>query len=271
MKTLIIGGSGFLGSALAESKDLGEIHSTFFTNPAKSHIFLDLSKRESIIDVLEKTKPDVVIHCGGLTDTDYCEKNKELALKVNVNGTKDLVNSFTGKLIYFSTDYVFDGKNPPYDENAEPNPLNHYGKTKLMAEKVVLARGENLVVRVAGLYGINTENNKFLNRLMGKQIINAHSNLFSTPTYIDDIITNLPYLLKTTGILHLTGKESVSRYNFVKKAADYLGFETEVIPTVYCPSLTLARRPQNTSLRSTTELKTTALDDAFREIKEKLK
>ena len=162
MKTLIIGGSGFLGSKLVGSLN-GSSQSTYHQNRIfLDQIQMDLADKASIRNCLAETKPDVVLHCGGLTNTDFCEANQDLANRVNCFGTEALLKEFDGKIIYFSTDYVFDGEHAPYDEKSQPNPLNHYGKTKLAAERVVLDKPQNLVVRVSGLYGFNGNNNRFL-------------------------------------------------------------------------------------------------------------
>lgn len=264
MKTLIIGGSGFLGSRLADAMN-GNCQSTYYKNRVFLNQFqLDLGDTISIQRCFDETKPKVIIHCGGLTDTDFCETNQDLATKTNVSGTEGLANSFDGKIIYFSTDYVFDGESAPYDENSQPKPINHYGKTKLAAEEIVLGKPQNLVVRVSGLYGFNRNNNRFLDRLKNNRVIHASQDYVSTPTYIEDIARAIPEFIDMSGILHFTGEQPFSRYDFAKLAVESLRLNTKI---VIQESNGTARRPKDSSLVSIYSLRKTQIDEAFREIR----
>lgn len=265
-KYLIIGASGFLGSFLYNS--LNEkgitVSGTCFQNKKDDLHYLNLENFDSIHKVIKNAKPDIIIHIGGLTDTDYCEANQSLASKVNCFGTNELMNHFDGKIIYFSTDYVFDGDSAPYDENSQPNPINHYGKTKLTAEKIVLSDPNNLVVRVSGLYGFNKQNNRFLEGLRKNKIIRASPKLISTPTYIEDIVRVVQDFMQMSGILHFSGEQPFSRYDFAKLAVERLGFDTKVVAQ---ESNSIARRPKNSSLRSVYNLRKTPVDEALKEIR----
>lgn len=264
MRTLIIGGSGFLGSKLAETLN-GSSQSTYHSRPLFSgQVNLDLSASDSIRKCLADTRPEVIFHCGGLTNTDFCESNQDLASRINVSGTSKLLNGFDGKIIYFSTDYVFNGENAPYDENSQPNPINNYGKTKLAAERVVLDKPQNLVVRVSGLYGFNGNNNRFLDGLRNSRVITASQEFVSTPTYIEDIARAVPEFMDMSGILHFTGKQPFSRYDFAKLAVESLGLNTKVVAQ---ESNGIARRPRNSSLVSVYSLRKTPIDEALKEIR----
>ena len=287
MRTLVIGGSGFLGSGLRlclntqcrvaikhegstkYSYPNGPYYTYHHTKLFEDQLHLDLTRSSSIKKCLAKTKPDAIVHCGGLTDPDFCEAYPNLATKVNVSGTKALLEAFGGKLIYFSTDYVFDGENPPYNEKSQPNPLNHYGKTKLLAEELVLKNPQNLVVRVAGLYGFNNHNDRFLGRLRNQRVVEASSTLYSTPTYLEDIAGSIQDFLKMSGLLHFTGEQSFSRYEFLKKAVKSLGLSTEILP--WESRDMIAKRPKNSSLISVHRFKKTLADDALKEITEEMK
>lgn len=264
MKTMIIGGSGFLGSKLVDTLN-GNCQSTYHRNRIfPDQIRLDLGDVGSIRKCLDKTKPKIIIHCGGLTNTDFCEANPDLANRINCFGTTELLNGFDGKMIYFSTDYVFDGESAPYDENSQPNPINHYGKTKLATERVVLDTPQNLVVRVSGLYGFNRNNNRFLDRLRNNRTITVSQELVSTPTYIEDIVRAIPEFIKMSGILHFSGEQLLSRYDFAKLAVESLELNTEVFAQ---KSNEVAGRPRNSSLVSVYRLRKTPIDEAFREIR----
>ncbi len=267
MRTLIVGGSGFLGSRLAETLN-GSCRSTYYSHPVFSgQVNLDLGDRDSIKRCLAQTKPEIILHCGGLTDTAFCEANPDLANRINFLGTTELLNSFDGKMIYFSTDYVFDGESAPYNETAQTNPINHYGKTKLLAERKVLERPQNLVVRVSGLYGVNRHNNRFLDRLRNSRVITASQELVSTPTYVEDIVRAIPEFIDMSGILHFTGEQPFSRYDFAKLAVEGLGLNTEVIAQ---ESNGTVRRPKNSSLVSVYGSKKTPIGEALREMRREI-
>ncbi len=264
MKTLIIGGSGFLGSKLVGFLN-GSSQSTYHQNKIfPNQIQMNLADEASIRKCLAETKPDVVLHCGGLTNTDFCEANPNSADRINGLGTLEILNRFDRKMIYFSTDYVFDGEDAPYDEKSQPNPINQYGKTKLAAERAVLDKPQSLVVRVSGLYGFNRNNNRFLDGLRSRRVIKASQELISTPTYIEDIAKAVPQFIDMSGILHFTGEQSFSRYGFAKLAVESLGLEVEVVAQ---ESNGIARRPRNSSLVSVYSLKKTLIDEALKEIR----
>lgn len=278
VRTLIIGGSGFLGSKLKDSIKGGDNYATFFKNKPISNdhnlsrnIRMDIRKKSEIIYAIETAKPSLVIHCGGITDTDLCEKQKQLAWNANVEGVENFMSVYRGKIIYFSTDYVFDGQNPPYSEESKPNPLNYYGTTKLEAEKRILERKENLVVRVSGLFGISHNNNKFVNKLVKKAKVFAYTNLISSPTYIDDIIRNMSVLIESSGIIHLSSYEGISRYNFLRTVVKFLGLPTLVLPCEYKINTATAKRPYNSTMISLKDIETTPLKVAIKEMAARLK
>jgi len=277
-RTLIIGGSGFLGSKLKDSIRGKNNYATFFKNKPISNgynlsknIWMDIRKKSEIIYAIKTAKPSVVIYCGGITDTDVCEKEKQLAWDTNVGGVENLMSVYRGKIIYFSTDYVFDGQNPPYSEESKPNPLNYYGVTKLEAEKKILERKENLVVRVSGLFGISHSNNKFVNKLINSAKVFAYTNLISSPTYIDDVVRNMSVLIKSPGIIHLSSHEGISRYNFLRMVVKFLGLSTSVLPCEYKTNTAIAKRPYNSTMISLKCVETTPLKVAVKQMSEMAK
>ena len=267
MKTLIIGGSGFLGSKLVGSLN-GNSQSTYHQNRIfPNQTQMDLADEASIRKCLAEIKPEAIIHCGGLTDTGFCEANPDLANRINCLGTEALLKEFDGKMIYFSTDYVFDGEHAPYDEKSESNPINFYGKTKLIAERMVLENPQNLVVRVSGLYGVNRYNNRFLNRLRNSRVVRASQELISTPTYIQDIAKAAPDFMHMSGVLHFSGEQPFSRHDFAKLAVESLGLDAEVVAQ---ENNGVTRRPKNSSLVSVYSLNKTSVDESLKEMRREI-
>jgi len=141
MKIFVTGGSGLLGSKITEiALERGyDVYSGYCRHKPEfgKAVKLDLTDANSIVRAINDVEPDVIIHTAALTDVDRCEVDKDLAYKINVEGTKIIVetarklNSF---LIYISSDYVFNGSKGMYKEDDETNPANYYGYTKLSGE-----------------------------------------------------------------------------------------------------------------------------------------
>jgi len=98
---------------------------------------LDITELNQVRETIALFQPDVIVHLAAMTDVDGCERDPELAFDVNVRGTENLLDNFSGRFIYISTDYVFDGSNGPYTEKDEVNPISVYGRTKLYGEDLV--------------------------------------------------------------------------------------------------------------------------------------
>jgi len=140
---LISGASGLLGNKIVElAKSDCIVIPLHSTNPLHPNsLQLDITNMNETLNLFRKLKPEVVIHTASETNVDKCETEKEHAWKVTVNGTRSVAVacSKTGaKLVYISTDYVFDGEKRLYDEEDKPNPVNYYGLTKLEGEKQVI-------------------------------------------------------------------------------------------------------------------------------------
>lgn len=251
MTVLIIGASGFLGSRLfAELSRQFKVVGTYFSKPAGDLVPLDTSDRKQVVALLRAIRPDILIDCGGMTRPDACERDQQRAYQINVEGVANLVDFSNCKTIYFSTDYVFDGEKGQYAESDEPNPINYYGWTKREAEKIVLgARSDNVVLRVAGLYGDSRRNNEFLSSLTEPVIYRA-IDCFSSNLLLDDLVQNLSFFWSTSGLYHLANSQALSRYEFAVKAVRILGLPAEVVGKSACEIYRIAQRPRDSSLVS---------------------
>ncbi len=251
-KIIIVGASGFLGSRLfADLSEYTKVVGTYFSKPAPDLKYLDIKDKMQIELFFEKNTPDLLIICGGMTRPDICEFNKEEAYQVNVNGVANLIKFCACKVIYFSTDYVFDGERDFYSEDNYPNPINYYGRTKYEAEKIVLEESlDNLVLRVSGLYGYNKRNNEFINSLLDNSVVYKANDCYSCNLLLDDIVKHLPYFYSKNGLFHLTDGVSLSRYEFASKAVKIFGFPTEVLPKPSDEIYRSTKRPRNSSLVS---------------------
>lgn len=201
--------------------------------------YFDVGVLDSINEVFTTLKPDIVIHTAAYTNVDGCETNKEKAYKINHIGTKNvaLVCERLGiRLIYISTDYVFDGKKKePYKEDDSTNPLNVYGDSKLKGEDEIQNILEDfIVVRTSWLYG--REGNNFVKTILRlldeKEIIEVADDQIGTPTYTKDLASALIRLLKIDykGILHLTNSGLCSWFHFAKKINELAKKGKKIVP-----------------------------------------
>ena len=144
MKLLITGASGLYGSKLAQLA-IERGFEVYASDIQKAPVYgnfvtLDVSNKEQVDEAFRRIKPDIVVHAATLTDVDKCELNKEIAWKINVDGTRNIVEASQDTesfLIYISTDYVFSGEKGCYVESDAADPINYYGLTKLIAEEIV--------------------------------------------------------------------------------------------------------------------------------------
>ncbi len=257
MKTLVIGGSGFVGYYLTEY---------FTATPTSSHskegfLKLDITKKDDVFEAFHKIKPELVINSAAMADVDLCEKEKEMAMLVNGHAVKwlsSISKCIGAKFVQISTDYVFDGSTGNYREDDKPNPINQYGKSKLVGEENAL-KNDGIILRIEMPYGINIAKNKnvffesVVKNLRERKNINAAVDQIISPTFVEDIPKAIEILVEknTHGIFHLASKEHFSRFEFVNIIADVFNFDkTNIKPVKLEDFKMLAKRPKNTFLNT---------------------
>jgi dTDP-4-dehydrorhamnose reductase len=218
-KILVTGGGGTIGSYVTEV--FGDCDVIL-----AGRDMLDITMKNQVLEQVKKYKPDVIIHLAAITNVDYCEENELVATKVNFEGTKNITmvcKKYQIPLVYISTATVFDGKNPPnggYTEDDNPSPVNVYGKTKLLGEKVISKILKNyIIIRIGWLVG-GRENDKFFISYMSKKIlrgehISAVNDIFGTIAHAHDMLDFVKEKLsrEETGIFHFACKGACSRYD----------------------------------------------------------
>ena len=258
MKIFLIGSNGFLGKKLT-----GLPHEIFTT----THAAMDVCDASDVKHFFRRAAPEVAILAAAFTDVDGCEKDRRKAYDINVAGTKNIVEACVQhktKLVFFSTDYVFDGEKGNYTEEEKSNPQSHYGKTKLWAEEAIKDSCVDFIIeRVSVLYGYNDAHDKqtfekwVTESLKAKKEIRVVSDQFSCPTLIDDIARATNVLLERgeSGVFHVVGSECLSRYHFALNIADVFGFDKNLITPILTEELAQpAPRPKNSCL-STEKIK----------------
>ena len=257
MKTLVLGGSGFVGYYLA--KHFNAISTS--SHEKEGYIKLDITKKEEVFETFRRIKPELVINSAAMADVDLCEKEKENAMLVNgyaVEWLSSASKSIGAKFIQISTDYVFDGLTGGYKEEDVPNPINEYGKSKLLGEKNAL-KNDELVIRIEMPYGLNIAKNKnvffesVVRNLKEGKTVNAAVDQIISPTFVEDIPKAVEVLVEkeAKGIFHLASKEHFSRFEFVNIIADAFNFDKTAIKPVKLDDFKmLAKRPKNTFLNT---------------------
>lgn len=262
MKILIIGASGFLGSYLMES-----FHSrghqtigTYFQHPVEGMKPLDIRDSQAVETFLQAESPDIICLCAASPHVDYCEEHPEETSPINVEGTRHVAaaaQKIRAKLVYFSSDYVFDGVQGPYRETDAPNPISEYGKQKLASEEIVQSYSvNNLIIRVTVLYGWEAQQKNFFERLLrtlgqGKELLVPNDQVGS-PTLVPNLseITAELVLRSASGIYHAAGSDCVDRYVFAREAARIFNLNDALIKPISTPDLKQkARRPLLGGLR----------------------
>lgn len=266
-RLLIIGGSGLVGSTLINygSQDF-ELYATFnknkipFENVNSYQIDL-LQDRLEIKKLIKKIAPHVTVHTAAHPSVDLCETDPKIADILHIEVTNDIAlvcKEIESKLLYLSTDAVFEGElNKKYVENDLPNPVNHYGYTKLEAEKIVLAASSsNVVLRTAVIYGWHKKSrfsNWILQSLFQNKIVDPFVDQYNTPTLVDDLVKAIIAIINRNigGLYHSTGKTCLNRYDFALILADVFGLNKKLIkPTTSQEKKQQAPRPVSTCLDS---------------------
>lgn len=236
MRVLITGITGQLGYDV--NKELNERGHTFVYAPTRRE--MDLLDHESIRTNMETYKPDVVIHCAAYTAVDQAETDSFNAEAINVDATRIIseeCKKLDSKLIYVSTDYVFDGKKPldeVYEVTDKPSPQNIYGLTKLLGEKAALTNPKTYVVRTSWVFGINGKNfvKTMLNLSDKYPELRVVADQFGSPTYTVDLAKLLVDMAETDkyGLYHANNEGFCSWADFAKEIMESNGKETKIIP-----------------------------------------
>jgi len=210
----------------------------------------------AISETIVRLKPEIIIHSAALTDVDRCEREKELAYKINVEGMR-IVSEASKRagsfLIYISTDYIFDGIRGMYKEGDDPHPLNYYGLTKLLGEEFC----DGCIARSCVIYGSRPSSGKvnfalwIINSLRSNQPIDVVTDQFITPT----LNSNLAAMVLEAGerhldgTYHLTGASRISRYDFARTVARMLDLDLSLISPCRMEDMKwAAERPKDSSL-----------------------
>lgn len=218
---------------------------------------MDITDAESVNKVITEAAPDAVIHCAAYTAVDAAEDNVELCRKVNAEGTQniaDVCKELDIKMIYISTDYVFDGQGEtPWEPGDERQPLNVYGQTKYEGELAVQNTLEKyFIVRIAWVFGLNGKNfiKTMLNLGKTRNHLTVVNDQYGSPTYTYDLAKLLVDMVLTEkyGVYHATNEGICTWYEFACEIFRQAGLQVEVTPVSAAEYPAKAKRPSNSRM-----------------------
>jgi len=255
----VIGGSGFLGV-----EAVPEFGRTFDVVPtsmrARGGIYRTLDSRDPLAlqSFLTDVKPDLVVVLAAYREPDFCEENPDEARRLNTYPVSVMCDTLPAKvpLLFVSTDYVFDGEHPPYQENSPRNPVSVYGQTKKEAEDIALARPGTIVLRVPLLMGWTEhyEQSGFFSHLLGdlkkKEPLALDHVLQRYPLWTRDAGVFMRFALENqlSGIFHLSTTRGLTRYEAALEMGDLLGWPTNHITPSHMVIPRKAKRPRDARL-----------------------
>lgn len=252
MKVLVTGANGQLGNDVVRELQKHNIECLGATRQ-----YFDIIDFKATKDFIFNYLPDVVIHCAAYTAVDKAEDEPELCYKVNVSATKNIAEickKIDAKMLYISTDYVFDGtKEGFYEIDDKPNPMNVYGETKLLGEEAVQKiLDKYFIVRISWVFG--EHGNNFVKTMLRlgaeKKELNVVADQYGSPTYTVDLAPLLVEMIKTEkyGIYHATNEDVCNWAEFAEMIFKIAEMDVKVSRIMTSEYPTKAKRPLNSKL-----------------------
>ncbi len=279
MRILITGSNGLLGQKLVHKLKSDQEVELIATARGENRLknqggytyrSLDITDSANVSALISEYKPEVVINTAAMTNVDACELEPEQCDRLNIDAVKYLITAceqVDAHLVHISTDFIFDGKEGPYKEEAVPNPLSHYGASKLTAEKLISESTISWsILRTVLVYGVAEEMSRSNIVLWAKgalekgQKINVVDDQYRTPTLAEDLADGciLAAKQKARGIYNISGKDFMSILELVWQVADFWNLDKSQITAVSSTTLSQpAKRPPKTGF---------VLDKAIKEL-----
>ena len=271
MKILLTGGTGLLGKSIIDTNKDNEIISISNDdndllskiNVNTEYINADILNVDRCLDIAKSFKPNYLIHCASIGSPDFAEKNKEITWNTNVNGTAkmvDICNCVGSKMIYISSNGIYDGLSAPYSETDKPIPLNYYGETKLKAEEITKeCKNGCTIVRPILMYGWNSSLSRknivtmALDKLNKNENIFVYNDVYSNPLYSIQCAQAIWKIIENgyEGIFNIAGKERTTIYGLIKKVAEVFEKDKNLVKPVKQGYFSeLVSRPIDTSFNT---------------------
>ena len=243
LRVLVIGGSGFIGRYLV--RRLGEasrhdIRATYRSRPppadGNSWRWVELTDTDALAGLFRQSRPEVVVHLAAMADVGACEREPGVAAAVNVDATSAIARlsqQHGARLVFVSTEYVFDGSKGFHAEDDAPSPNTHYGRTKHDAEQAVADLGDlGAIVRTSIVYGWPLQAHRnfapwLIERLRSGQPYHGATGVLRTPVYVEHLVDGIVRLVEKhhAGIHHIAGRDWVSMCDFAQAVAEGFGLD----------------------------------------------
>ncbi len=263
-KVLVVGGTGLVGNALVRAwtaRGHETAAGTYHCHPSPGFLRLDMQDEKAVQEAMERFRPGVVAVPAANPHVDYCETHPAETRAVNVTGTLNVARAAKAagaRMVFYSSDYVFDGKKGSYTEEDVRNPLNEYGRQKAETEDGVLAAdSRNLVIRTSGAYGWQWEPKNFVLQVRAKlsagQRMALAGDLVYNPTYAENLAEVTADLVEAgaSGVHHVVGADPITRYDFAVLAAMTWGLDSGLLESVPASRFSSPTpRPKQSSLRT---------------------
>ena len=267
MRILYTGANGLLGQKLSVATSQYPQHEFLATARGENrtqnmgtatYASLDITNKAECDAVIDSFKPDVIIHGAAMTHVDQCEENKEQAYALNVEGTANIASAAQrhgAHVVHISTDFIFDGEDGPYSEDAKANPLSYYGETKLEAEHIIERLEHWSILRTVLVIGMAEDLSRSNIVLWAKgalekgQAIHVVDDQFRTPTLAEDLAQGalLAADQRAQGVFNISGPDFMSIYELVERVAQHFDLSMDTVTKVSSTTLNQpAKRPPRT-------------------------
>lgn len=219
----------------------------------------DIINKKKILSFIKKIDPALIVHAASLGNVDYCEKHSNEAYKVNVEGTQNIIDAakaVNAKIIFLSSNAVYDGDNAPYDEKSITNPVDVYGKTKVKGENAILKSNLNYcIVRLITMYGWPQPGGRanpvtwVIDNLKKGERINVVNDIYNNHLWAGQAAEVIWKVIKKniSGVYNIAGADCISRYELALKVAKVFDLDSSLISLVSSDFFkNIAKRPKNT-------------------------
>jgi dTDP-4-dehydrorhamnose reductase len=264
--TLVTGASGLLGvNLLTEAQRsnrevVGLCYRHALTMNGVALYSIDITDHATLRSLLWKLQPTSIIHCAAATSLDWCEDHPDDAERMNVQATKFLAmfaQQINAQFLYVSTDAVFDGERGNYSEEASPNPLNVYAKSKLQGEfEAFQWHRSPIVVRIASIYGWNAQPKRsigewFMEEIRAGRTVTGFTDAHFCPMFANDTAEILLAMIdhRLEGLYHVASSDRISKFEFARRIAVEFDLTTQcIIPGTVVQAVLRAQRSRDVSL-----------------------
>ncbi len=234
-------------------------HPVFF--PGVDSVQVDLAAKGRAQSLVRFYQPEWLVFCAGAVNVDWCEEHPQAALQVNAKAALNLAlacQELNSRMVYISTDAVFNGDTGGYAEEDYPEPVNRYARSKVAGEQAVSARLPSSLIVRTNIYGWNSQPKQslaewILGRLEWGLTVPGFYDVFFNPILVNDLSDLLLEMMhrRLTGVYHVAGSDICSKYEFALRLAGEFGLRADLVEPVSIKDSTLrAPRPRNTSLKT---------------------